>query len=641
MHVWHSTYPSESPLGTRLRAWPPSDALIAHGCDFTPLSALLFVLALTLTMVEHGGLDIMCLNKYCNSSSSSSSSEQDNKIFSKLRLTLSGDYPRKNAEILSGQYGTNLLLIGAALMLAIAHHDPSVREEHLLSFATCLMLLQLVWMTWYILLRGRQKNSRTERDVHATTCWIRGGLTLLALLSLIMDGFRIGYYVGYQSCVSAVLGVFPVMHAAHTIAQVHFLWFHIKDVIKSFETFERFGVIHAVFTNLLLWCSGVMSETEHFLNNHKRRLTALGYENLTIEHSEPKCNCTTSTCSMFSSSLYYLYPFNIEYHIFVSALLFVMWKNIGRTIDLSSTQKRLVTKTQGLTLGPVLGLLALASTIGILVVYITHVEKTHQMWQSAISMFYIFGIVMLVSMCLAGASGLVIYRANHIPLDTSKNPSRQLDMELLFGSSIGSWFMSWCSVVAVISADSNPPYRWTNLIFSFLIVLEKYVQNLFIIESLYRQQESRERQDPELPAAPEIFSVTSSLAPPYNGIISRTYQTPDRTCVTIDNEQEESGQVYQCERKHSEVPLDVGNKIVTPRNIKRQILKNIAVFLIMCNISLWILPAFGCRPQYDNGLEQETFGFSIWTTVLNFAIPLNLFYRMHSVASLFEVFCRV
>lgn len=44
----------------------------------------------------------------------------------------------------------------------------------------------------------------------------------------------------------------------------------------------RFGVIHAVFTNLLLWCNGVMSEAEHFLNNHKRRLSALGYGNLTI-----------------------------------------------------------------------------------------------------------------------------------------------------------------------------------------------------------------------------------------------------------------------------------------------------------------------------------------------------------------------
>lgn len=44
----------------------------------------------------------------------------------------------------------------------------------------------------------------------------------------------------------------------------------------------RFGVIHAVFTNLLLWCNGVMSEAEHFLNNHKRRLSSLGYVNLTI-----------------------------------------------------------------------------------------------------------------------------------------------------------------------------------------------------------------------------------------------------------------------------------------------------------------------------------------------------------------------
>ena len=125
-------------------------------------------------MVEHSGLDIMCLNKYCHSSSSSSSSEQDKKTFAKLKLSLSGDYPRKNAEILSGQYGTNLLLIGAALMLAIAHHDPFVKEEHFLSFVTCLMSLQLMWMLWYILVRDRQKNTRTEKDVHATTCWIRG-----------------------------------------------------------------------------------------------------------------------------------------------------------------------------------------------------------------------------------------------------------------------------------------------------------------------------------------------------------------------------------------------------------------------------------------------------------------------------------
>lgn len=289
---------------------------------------------------------------------------------------------------------------------------------------------------------------------------------------------------------------------------------------------------------------------------------------------------------MFSNSLYYLYPFNIEYHIFVSAMLFVMWKNIGRTIDLSSNQKRPGTKTHGLILGPILGLVALASTIGVLVVYIIHVEESVQTRQSAISMFYCYGIVMLVFMCSAGASGLLIYRANHMPMDTTKNPSRQLDTELLFGSSVGSWLMSWCSVVAVLGSNSSPPYRWTNLIYALLLVLEKYVQNLFIIESLYRQWEDGEREDPELPAAPEIFSVTSSLAPPYNGIINRAYDTPDRACVTMENEQEENGQVYRCPRKPSEVPLPVGKKVAEHPSVKRQILKNITVFLIMCNISV-------------------------------------------------------
>ncbi|RXN22225.1 otopetrin-1 [Labeo rohita] len=231
-------------------------------------------------MVEHSGLDIMCLNKYSPASSSSSSSNAEKKLFSKLKVSLTKKYPQKNAETLSAQYGTNLLLIGVSVMLALAQHGPAVKEEHLLAFITALMLVQLVWMLCYMIRRERERSPVPERDAHAGTSWIRGGLTMLALLSLIMDAFRIGYFVGYHSCVSAVLGVYPIVHALHTISQVHFLWFHIKDVIKKYETFERFGVIHAVFTNLLLWCNGVMSEAEHFLNNHRRRLTALGYANL-------------------------------------------------------------------------------------------------------------------------------------------------------------------------------------------------------------------------------------------------------------------------------------------------------------------------------------------------------------------------
>jgi hypothetical protein len=53
----------------------------------------------------------------------------------------------------------------------------------------------------------------------------------------------------------------------------------------------------------------------------------------------------------------------------------------------------------------------------------------------------------------------------------------------------------------------------------------------------------------------------------------------------MDSEQVESGQVYRSPRKPSKVPLTEGT-VGEPPCTKRQILKNIAIFLLMCNISV-------------------------------------------------------
>ncbi|KAK6493808.1 proton channel OTOP1-like [Huso huso] len=592
-------------------------------------------------MVENGVLDIMYLNKN-NRSPALSSSDKEKKNFDNFKISFTDDYPKKNAEILSGQYGINLLLVGLSLMLALSYQGSAVKEEHILSFLISLMILQITWMLWYIIRKDRQKCFVSEKDSDAGTSWLRGGLTLLALISLIMDAFRIGYYVGYKTCLSPAVGVYPVIHAVHTISQVHFLWFHVNDVIKTFETFERFGVIHAVFTNLLLWCNGVISEAEHLLDTHKRRLLDLGYTNVTVGEKEPHCNCTTNICSIFSHSLYYLYPFNIEYHIFVSVVLFVMWKNIGRIIEYQRHQK-VVMRTKGLFAGPILGLIALASTITVLVVYILQVGDSVETRESAVTMFYCYGIVMLLFMCLAGSVGLLIFRSDNLPLDYSKNPSRKLDADLLFGTAIGSWLMSWCSILAVISATTRPVYGWINFMYSLLIIIEKYIQNLFIIESLHRKEETNERDEVE--TIPEIYSVSAgsslSLASSYNGIINRAFENQDKVCVSLETDQEDNNQVYSHSGSLPEGSISLPTRSSAELSKRRRVLKNIAVFLFLCNISFWILPAFGCRPQFDNGMEEKTFGYTIWTTIVNVAMPLNLFYRMHSVASLFEVFRKV
>lgn len=121
-------------------------------------------------MVEHSGLDIMCLNKY----SPASSTDSEKKLLTRLKVSLTKRYPQKNAETLSAQYGANLLLIGVSVMLALAQHGPVVREEHLLTFITVLMLVQLAWMLCYMIRRERERSPLPERDAHAGTSWIRG-----------------------------------------------------------------------------------------------------------------------------------------------------------------------------------------------------------------------------------------------------------------------------------------------------------------------------------------------------------------------------------------------------------------------------------------------------------------------------------
>lgn len=52
---------------------------------------------------------------------------------------------------------------------------------------------------------------------------------------------------------------------------------------------------------------------------------------------------------------------------------------------------------------------------------------------------------------------------------------------------------------------------------------------------------------------------------------------------------------------------------------------------------LWVIPAFGVHPQFENGIGKQFFGFSAWFVLVNLSQPLSVFYRMHSVGALMEL----
>jgi hypothetical protein len=141
-------------------------------------------------------------------------------------------------------------------------------------------------------------------------------------------------------------------------------------------------------------------------------------------------------------------------------------------------------KFNGVLAGSALGLTALAATIAVVVVYLIHIGRSKSKSESVLTMFYLYAITLLLLMGAAGLLGIRIYRLDERALDESKNPARKLDADLLVGTASGSWLISWGSILATVCAETCPPYTWYNLPYSILVIVEKYIQNLFIIESL-------------------------------------------------------------------------------------------------------------------------------------------------------------
>lgn len=87
--------------------------------------------------------------------------------------SVGGSYPQKNAEILSSQYGINLFLAGLLLTFAWAVHAVGISKSHLLSYLITLMLIQLLWMLWYLCRSCTQRRLIRDKDTHAGARWLK------------------------------------------------------------------------------------------------------------------------------------------------------------------------------------------------------------------------------------------------------------------------------------------------------------------------------------------------------------------------------------------------------------------------------------------------------------------------------------
>ncbi|KAM6403459.1 proton channel OTOP3 [Rhynochetos jubatus] len=543
---------------------------------------------------------------------------------------------QKAGQLFSGLLAMNIVFLGSAFVSSMIFNHVAITLADVWILLSILKVLCLCWITYYLLGTSRLPHAVLHRDSHAGSIWIRGSVMLFGCFSILLNVFQIGYSAILIQCKSRVDIVFPSIEILFICTQAFFLWHHSKDCIQVQHNFTRCGLMLTIATNLLLWLLAVTNDTIHMEIESQLREV----EQRLAGNETTLCTCPNTTiCKVFQKGYILLYPFNTEYCLVCSSVLYVMWKNVGRRISHHHVpQVKPKFKLHGVVFGPLLGTAAVI--IGICVFMMYQIQATGSAPNRQVFvMYYSYYIVLLPLMSVGAVIGTIIHALEKKELDTLKNPTRSLDVILLMGAALGQIGMSYFSIVAIVATDPRDLLNSLILSYSVLLIFQTITQNVFIIDGLHRQP---------FAAAPEASHTGHAAAPELPGEEESTPSSKQEHTQMSPGKEEEVEQNHEANDQRRVSMLELGQEIrkvslsyihsYSHLSWKRRALREISFFLVSCNIILWVMPTFGAHPVFENGLEKSFYGYSTWFAIVNFGLPLGVFYRMHSVGGLLEVY---
>ncbi|KAM6964536.1 proton channel OTOP3-like [Tautogolabrus adspersus] len=522
--------------------------------------------------------------------------------------------------LVSGLLGLNVVLLGAALVVGNALNPTGLKNQEPQVFMLLLMGVSVVWMLWYLLWARRQPGFCTHKDHHAGGGPVSFVVHLFAVFSLLLYVCRIGYFINTRECKPAAQVLSPFIEVLFLTLQTYLLWAHSKDCVQKHKIITRLGLMVILSADLLLWLNAVTEETIHVemklekegsLHVSSRNSSELaGFANLTF------CHCRVSAaCLVFRKAIEILYPFHMEYYLMAGCMIYVMWKNVGRRMSPSDHHV-----THKLTLrvvydgeifyGLVFGSLVLMVGVIIFILYQIFVSLPH-LRLTAFLIFYGYHLAIMPLMSLCSLGGMLIHRVERRASVGGHNPTRSLDVILLLAAALGQLTLAYFSLVAALAVGTEGPLGDLDLSYSILSLLELILQNIFIIKGLHRH--------------PRLFAKKKEKQ------WGNFFKPKKKDADPIHEERKTDTTLLEGNTSAAAQEHD-GKKPWMKRAIQE-----ICAFLIFSNVMLWIIPAFGVHPQFENGIGKRFFGFSAWFVLVNLSQPLSVFYRMHSVGALMEL----
>ncbi|XP_036427876.1 proton channel OTOP3-like isoform X1 [Colossoma macropomum] len=544
--------------------------------------------------------------------------------------------------LISGLLGLNVVLLGAALVAGDAFHPAGLQHQEPEVFLLLLMGLSLVWMLWYLLWARKQPGLPPHTDHHAGGPTVTVVLMLFAGFSLLLCVFMMTHNILMKECRPSAKVLLPFIQTPFLSLQTYLLWAHSKDCIHKHRILTRSGLMVILCTDILLWLSAVTEDSVHMEIEMEREYKQHIFRaELDLDDGNATgCHCGRQpACSALRKGYEVLYPFNMEFSLLAGCMLYVMWKNVGRhTTGTHSGHSQKITlrivRYGGVLLGPVLGLLVLISGVVIFVLYQVWVGQRGRRIK-AFLLFYGFHLGVMPLMALCSLAGTVVYRRKERLQGrgrgkkeeggSAKNPTRSLDVLLLVGSGLGQLSLSYFSLVAALALGPRGLLGSLDLSYSLLSLLELVLQNVFIIQGLQEHTHAslhthsdQKRAEKETPEGSVGFKQVERRAEG-GGVV-----------------EEAEGKAFLQGSSDAPVP-PTGKPGHDTHRWSRRVIQEICAFLILSNIMLWVIPAFGAHPQFESGVGKQFYGFSVWFVFVNLGQPLTVFYRMHSVGALMEL----
>ncbi|XP_035213552.1 proton channel OtopLc-like isoform X3 [Stegodyphus dumicola] len=430
-----------------------------------------------------------------------------------------------------------------------------------------------------------KKHRISENDRSHGSLFLRIGAIAFGLGTMVYNGLEFGSFFEIPSsspCYSILLGINPVLQMMFTFAQMYFIFANARLNIHKFKVLARFGLMHVVATNICVWIRTVGKETlqeivKHHLSQERGHPSSL--EELILPFRENYIKNNSNPCqkqdimgSIVSDSSPFLFPFIVEYSLIGAAVLYVMWKNIGKDpvfhgnaeyedglSRASSVQTLPKMNCAGSSKGLFFGLLILVIATICLIVFFVLIENEHysllaiflsDVSHSAIMVMTIFTII------------VGFFRIKQLKFQADRTD--HLRDILLTVAAYGLYVYAMFGIIAGTLSPKDYVPNLLVMVTSCLTIVQVTLQSLFVAE-----------------------------------ITCRTTYLPE-------HDQTKPG-------------------------------RQVVAFLMMGNLTLWIIYTFEMQKAEASPVQLGFYGFMAWTVIIRATLPLSIFYRFHSSITFAEV----